>query len=271
MSAAAQNRAAPGRRRGRLFLCRLRLAFGFFTILPFSGAGPISEVAGAAYLLPVIGAVLGAIEGLVAWGSVRLFGSLVAGAAALAAALLLTGLHHADGLADVGDAVMAHGSRCRRLQVLKDQTLGIGAAGALLITYLLSWAAIAQLAFLRHGAVLVGLLAAAEVCARTALIFAAALSRPSHAGSGSEFIMTLRGKSGAAGFAAAFLILAGLALPLGVAALASALAAALLTAALVAAAARRLFGGAGGDVLGATLELARMICLLALLLALNVL
>ncbi len=263
MSTATGSKAAA--RDGGNPLYRLRLAFGFFTVLPFSGTGPIEDIAASAWLLPVVGLVLGAMEGLAAWGSARLFGALVAASVALAAALLLTGLHHADGLADLGDAVMAHGSRRRRLEVLKDKSMGIGAAGALLVTYLLTWAALTRLAQLRSGLALVGLLAAAEVCARTALLLVAVFSRPSHPGSGSEFIGALKGRRGAGGLAAAALILAVLALPLGVTSPVLALGGAVSTAILVAVLAERLFGGAGGDVLGATVELARMAALLALI------
>ncbi len=263
MSTAARQRAS-GHPRSARHLYRLRLAFGFFTVLPLSRSGSISEVAESVYLLPAVGLVLGTLEGLAAWGSSRLFGSLVAGAVALASALLLTGLHHADGLADMGDAVMAHGNR-RRLEVLKDRTMGIGAAGALLVTYLLTWAALAQLALLRGGPALIGVLAAAEVSARAALLLVAGLSRPSHPGSGSEFIRATKGRRGAAGFAATLVIMAALALPLGAAASGLALAGGILAAILVTVLAGRLFGGAGGDVLGATVELARLASLLALI------
>ena len=247
-----------------------RLTAGFFTVLPFSASGSLEEVAQAGYLLPVVGALLGGIEGLVAWGSLRLFGSLTAAAVVLAVALLLTGLHHMDGLVDLGDAAMIRGSASRRLESLKDRTAGTGAAGAVLLTYLITWTALAGLAELRPGAAIVSFLIAAEVCARMGLVIAAQASRPSHPGSGSVFIDSFKGGAGFAALAAAAVILVLVAIPAGLPPVAASAAGAALTAVLIAAAARRLFGGANGDVLGATVELARMMSLLAIVLAIKI-
>ncbi len=252
--------------RGRNPLVRLRLAFGFFSVLPLGRTAPLQEVAAAATMLPLVGVVLGGLEGAAGWGALKLFGPLVAGAVVLAAALLLTGMHHADGLADVGDAIMVHGDASRRIAVLKDRTLGVGAAGALIITYLLSWSALGQLASLRGGLMLVYFMMASEICARLGLILTAAANQPSHPGSGSEFIKALKGGKAAAIVAAAFL-LALLAWPIGVAAAAAATASALLTALFLTVISRKLFDGVGGDVLGASVELARMAALLAMLAA----
>ena len=245
----------------------LWLAFGFFTVLPLGAPGGLPEVAAAGYLLPLIGAVLGGLEGLVAWSSLRLFGPLPAAAITLAAALLLTGLHHMDGLADLGDAVMVHGGPARRLEVLKDRTLGVGAAGTLLLTYLITWAALAQLDAALTGLRLVLSLVAIEVCARLGLMLVAAMSRPSHAGSGSAFITVLKGRPAAAGVAAALAILGLLAWPAGLALIVAAVVATNLVAAVLAAAAARLFGVANGDVLGAAVELGRMAAALASVMA----
>ena len=253
-------------------LRQLRLTAGFFTVLPLARSGSLEEIAASGYLLPALGVLLGLVEGPLAWCSWRAFGPGVAAALTLAAALLLTGLHHADGLADMGDALMVHGDTTRRIGVLKDRTMGIGAAGALIITYLLTWTGLAQL--LTAGTGLSGagaifrfaeLLMVAETAARLSLLMTAALSRPSHAGSGSIFIIALNGWRAAAGLALAGIILASTSLGLGILAVAAAAAAAAVTALAVTALARRLFGGAGGDVLGASLELGRMAALLGLL------
>lgn len=253
--------------RGLNPLLRLRLAFGFFSVLPLGKTAPLQEVAAAATMLPLVGVVLGGLEGAAGWGALKLFGPLVAAAVVLALALLLSGMHHADGLADVGDAIMVHGDASRRIAVLKDRTLGVGASGALIITYLLSWSALGQLASLRGGLMLVFFMMASEVCARLGLIFTAAANQPSHPGSGSEFVKALKGGKAAAAIAAAVLLLALLVWPIGAAVAAAAVAAAFLTALLLTVISRKLFGGVGGDVLGASVELTRMATLLAMLAA----
>ncbi|RJQ44874.1 MAG: adenosylcobinamide-GDP ribazoletransferase [Gaiellales bacterium] len=243
---------------------QLRVAFSFFTIIPLASPASIVEVARACFLAPVVGAAVGAIAGLAGWGAEDLFDAPVAAALALCASLLVTGLHHADGLADLGDALMARGGRRRRVEVLKDRTLGVGAAGALVMTYLVSWAALLELIQAVEGPAFVLCMVSVELSTRMALLVNAAISPSSHEGSGSAFLEAARGWRGFTGVILTLAALAAAALALGYTATVAAAAAALLTAALLSLVGRRLFGGVGGDILGATVELARMAALLAL-------
>lgn len=257
--------AAAAPKRGFTPLRPLRLAFGFFTVLPLARTGTMTEIARAAWLLPLVAVFLGGAEGAAAWGLLELFGPGVTAALVLAAALLLTGLHHSDGLADLGDALMVHGDRQRRLDVLKDRTMGVGAAGALLIVYLTSWAALAELFSRRQGMDLIWCLVAAEAAARLSLLAAAAAGRPSHAGSGSAFMEAQKGWRRAAGIALSLGVLAAAGMATRAAEAALAGAAALAITILLVVVCRRLFGGLNGDVLGAAVETGRMAALLGLL------
>ncbi len=245
----------------------LQRVFGFFTILPLSSAGTVEDVARAGYFIPLAGAVLGGAEGLIGWGSARIFGQPLAAAMVMAAALLLTGFHHADGLADLGDALMAHGDAARRIEVLKDRTMGVGAAGALLITYLISWAALLQLLSLRTGWQLVWSLMAVEIAARLSMLVVIAAGKPSHDGSGYTFILTMKG---ARCVAAIIMSLAGLALLFLVQPLTGVMAAGgagIAAGIALTLAGKHWFGGAGGDIMGASVELGRMAALIGLVAA----
>ncbi len=243
----------------------LRHVFGFFTILPLSRAGTIEDTARAGYLLPLVAAVLGGIEGLAGWGCERLFGQPVAAAAILAMALLLTGFHHSDGLADFGDAVMIHGDAARRIEVLKDRTMGIGATGAVFLTWLISWAALLQLlSSSGQGVRIVWSLMAVEISARLSMLMVTAVSVPSHEGSGSVFLANLKGWRSILGIVLSACGLAALALALPLAGIITAGTAAVFTGLILAAAGRHWFGGAGGDLMGAAVELGRMAALLGL-------
>lgn len=247
----------------------LRQLFGFFTVLPLSRAGSVEDIARSGFLLPLVAVILGSIEGLAGWGSQWLLGQPVAAAAMLASALLLTGLHHVDGLADLGDALMVHGDTGRRLQVLKDRTMGIGAVTALLITSLVSWAALLQLlALCGGGSDLVWLLIAAEISARLSMMMVIAVAKPSHDGSGSIFIETMKGWRSAVGIILSLAVLAMLVLVIPAAGVLAAAVAAAMTGMVLAATGRHWFGGCGGDILGAAVELGRMAALLALAAAL---
>lgn len=225
----------------------------------------MAEIARAAWLLPLVAVFLGGAEGASSWGLLELFGPGVTAALVLAAALLLTGLHHADGLADLGDALMVHGDRQRRLEVLKDKTMGIGAAGALVIVYLTTWAALSELFSERQGVALIWYLVAVEAAARLSLLTAAAVGQPSHAGSGSAFMKAQKGWRGAVGIILSLAVLAAAAVVSGVMGIALAGGAALAMTLLLVVVCTRLFGGLNGDVLGAAVELARMAALLGLL------
>ncbi len=227
------------------------------------------DVASASYLMPAVALSLGLVEGLSGWGLSNLVRPQLAAAIILASALLLTGFHHSDGLADVGDALMARGDAARRIEVLKDRTLGIGAVGSLLLTYLVTWAALAEAVSVYEGVYLVAALVIAEVSARLCLLLVAIFSRPSHEGSGSIVISVLKGWRGAAATALSVAILASLAVLLPWAALLAACAAA-ASSLIIIAMASRWFGGAGGDILGASVEWGRMAALVGIAAALAI-
>ena len=241
---------------------RLRLAFGFFTILPLGRSGSMEEIASAGFLLPVVALVLGGMEGLAGWGLSQIFGIYLTAALILVLAFLLTGLHHADGLADVGDAVLAGGGPERRLAVLKDRTMGIGGLTALVFTFVISWASLTEILPSFDRGSFPWLLMAIEVSARLALISLAALSRPSHRGSGSAFIAGLKGWRSVVALGITLLFLSLLVIPLGITVPSACGTGALAVAIFLTAAGRRWFGGANGDLLGASVEAGRMAALL---------
>ncbi|MHB9111930.1 MAG: adenosylcobinamide-GDP ribazoletransferase [Thermoleophilia bacterium] len=243
----------------------IRRLLGFFTVLPLSSSGTVEDIARAGFLLPLVAVFLGGMEGLAGWGFERLAGQPVAAAAVLATAMLLTGLHHADGLADLGDALMVHGDASRRLQVLKDRTMGAGAVAALLITGLATWAALLQLLAMRGGSLeLVWLLMSVEISARLSMLMVIAAGKPSHEGSGRIFIETMKGWRNAAGILLSVALLGVLALAVPVAGVLAGAAAAASMGLVLAAIGRHWLGGCGGDIMGASVELGRMAALIAL-------
>lgn len=112
-----------------------RAAFGFLTRLPVGDREPMTRerLSRAAVWVPVVGLVVGGVM-----GGVRLLADLVLAPGpstllALLAAVVITGALHEDGLADVADAVGAHATRERRLEILRDPR--VGAYGALAIAF----------------------------------------------------------------------------------------------------------------------------------------
>ena len=116
----------------------MRSALAFLT--PLGGArAPSSRALG---WFPVVGAALGGLLGLAWWGSEKAWPAAVAAALVVAADLALTGMLHLDGLLDSADGLLPHLERGRRLEVMRDHSVGafgMAAGGSVL---LLRWSAL---------------------------------------------------------------------------------------------------------------------------------
>jgi len=239
----------------------LKALLSFFTVLPVRGAS-LREAARETYLLPLVGIFTG-LPGVALILLAPAVPPGVAASLALAAVLLAAGLHHADGVLDVGDALMVRGDPARRRQVLADTRVGIGGIGALFVVYAPTLAALAALAVASPGRAALGLLAG-EVAARSAMLFMLAFGEPADGGSSSvPFVRALEGGRRPLGLALALLAPLPFLLPLGGFTVLAGLAAPLvaLVALRVVGAA---FGGIGGDAVGAVGEACRAVLLVFL-------
>jgi adenosylcobinamide-GDP ribazoletransferase len=239
----------------------LKDLLSFFTVFPVRAAS-LEEAAREVRLLPLVGLVTG-LPGAVLLLAAHIVPPGVAATLALGAVLLAAGLHHADGVLDVGDAIMAQGSPDRRRDVLEDTRVGIGGLGALFLVYAPTLGALAALCATSPGRAALALFAG-EVAARSAMLLTLAFGEPADARSSSvPFVRALSGPRRTPGVVVA--LLAPLPFLLATGALAPL---ATLTAPLVALGALRLaaakFGGIGGDVVGATGEVCRATLLVLL-------
>jgi adenosylcobinamide-GDP ribazoletransferase len=239
----------------------LKDLLSFFTVFPVRGAS-LEEAAREVRLLPLVGLVTG-LPGAVLLLAAHIVPPGVAATLALGAVLLAAGLHHADGVLDVGDAIMVQGSPDRRRDVLEDTRVGIGGLGALFLVYAPTLGALAALCATSPGRAALALFAG-EVAARSAMLLTLAFGEPADARSSSvPFVRALSGPRRTPGVVVA--LLAPLPFLLATGALAPL---ATLTAPLVALGALRLaaakFGGIGGDVVGATGEVCRATLLVLL-------
>ena len=233
----------------------------FFTVLPVRGAS-LEEAAREIRLLPLIGLLTG-LPGAVLLLAAHIVPPGVSATLALGAVLLAAGLHHADGVLDVGDAIMAHGSPDRRRDVLEDTRVGIGGLGALFLVYAPTVGALAVLCAISPARAALALLAG-EVAARSAMLLMLAFGEPADPRSSSvPFVRALSGPHRTPAVIVA--LLAPLPFLLATSALAPL---AILAAPLVALGALRIsaakFGGIGGDVVGATGEVSRAALLVLL-------
>lgn len=176
--------------------------------------------------------------------------------AALAA---LTGVNHFDGVADLGDAAAVHGNPADRREVMKDTTVGVGAAVAVaLVVTALALAGLALAASVRDPLAVAGIVLASEVGAKLGMASVACLGTASHEGLGSAFTS----RTDPAGLAGpALLAVPALALTLPSPAAPAAVLAGLAGALAVRRWADARLGGVSGDVFGAANELGRAVAL----------
>lgn len=250
-----------------------RPLFGFFSRLPIGTEASLAAVIAAFPLVPMVGWAVGAIGAVAVLALSPLLPGTALGALILVIVVGLTGLNQTDGLLDLGDGLMVHGDVQTRLRVMHEHSAGVGAVAGVLFTYLLAYAALAGLAaqtgagletgWLGPGAqALAATVILAEVTARLPYLLLAWLGRPSHAGLGSRFLLGFGPVHVLVGLGvAAPAVLAGFWLGWAPLLLAFAAAAAVTGWTLVTA--TRLLGGVGGDVMGASQELARTAVLLA--------
>ena len=223
----------------------------FCTILPLGRPADFEEFARRSYLYPLSGYLTGGLAGVLA----ALMPNASLGAAiGLAAVLLVTGAHHLDGLLDLGDGLMAHGSRELRVRALLDRQVGAGALALGMTTLLIAYAG------LESASSLFGALVAAEVLGRFAMLIMTVFGRPFREG-----IQSYLHERAHAWFVlpASLLCLPLFWLPIEPRQLLAGAVGAVAVALLLIGIGRRLFGGVNGDLVGATHELVRaaVLCL----------
>jgi adenosylcobinamide-GDP ribazoletransferase len=239
----------------------LRGALGFLSRLPVgSDAAAWRAFRATPVAFPLAGWVLGP---LVALPLLVPIPAPTVALAFLAWLVVLTGVNHADGVADLGDAAAVHGDPAERRAVMQDTTVGVGgtlALGVGLIGLALAGLGLARLP-LRPALALV---VASEVSAKLAVAAQIGTGEPSHEGFGAEFAE----RAGPSALALPALVAAPVLLaggwgpvvawpPLG----GLAVFAAVSTAVAIQWWAGRRLGGVGGDVFGATNDFARLAAL----------
>jgi adenosylcobinamide-GDP ribazoletransferase len=132
----------------------LRIGISLCTRLPVGSIASLNdgEVARASWAFPVAGILVGLAGALAYWLAIRLnVAPIPAAALALAATMALTGAMHEDGLADSFDG-MGGKTREQKLEIMRDSRLGTFGALALVVTLLLRWSTLADIAEPRYVA-----------------------------------------------------------------------------------------------------------------------
>ncbi len=162
-----------------------RAAIRFLTIVPVRGGD--APPGKAAAFFPLVGAMLGAAGAGVYLLTAKAFPVSIAALATVAFWILISGVLHEDGLADVADAVRAGRTRERVLSILKDSRIGTYGAVAILLSVLARWQALEYLATPRVLETMI----AVQAAPRAAIVAMAWCSRPAGSGLGQALASTL--------------------------------------------------------------------------------
>ncbi len=245
-------------------------ALRFFSRLPLpplpgeQDAHAAPDLARLMPAVPLAGLVLGGLAGVVLIVGASLWPAPVAAILCVAAAVIMTGAFHEDGLADTADSLGGRSVE-KRLEIMKDSRIGTFGASALILSLGLRVAAVTGLLAAAGAGRTALALAATGAISRTAALILAAHLPAARAGG----VAHAAGMPTMDGWGRACLIAAALALLVWPAAGFGGVIASIAVAAGVATLAERFalrhVGGQTGDLAGATQQAVEIAVLLTLL------
>jgi adenosylcobinamide-GDP ribazoletransferase len=241
------------------FLNGLKGVLKFLTIFPIKvekGYDSLEKIAEYSYFFPVVGAFIGFLAGVFSWILFKILPSLLVGVLTLGTILTITGLQHTDGLLDFGDGLLAHGSKSKKIEVMRDPHIGTGGFFIGLIVFSITALCIASLKNIELS-VIKGLMVS-EVIAKFGMIFAIFLGKEASEGTVSPFIKIIHSKNGSLKLILTFLFTLILILPLLKIVGLIMLFFGIILCVFIVKISTMNFGGITGDIVGAVNELLRM-------------
>jgi len=231
----------------------------FLTILPVKTHTSIPQIAKYTWLFPIMGAIIGLTGGLLAT-LLQLIGlqSIIMASLVYGFLIWFNGFHHLDGLIDMGDALMAHGSPEDKIRIMRDERIGTGGLGLFFIVAVTTFTCIYSIPTNQ----LLQMIILGEVGAKMGLVSSCIISKPLDEGIGRHFIIETDKKrfivSSILSFILGFLLLNYQ----GIIGILTSIIGGLLIGII----ARKNFEYTTGDVLGASNEFNRMLTLIILVL-----
>jgi adenosylcobinamide-GDP ribazoletransferase len=234
----------------------------FFTIIPVKRFYTLEETSLFSHLLPLLGLLTGGVFALSLFVTRGVFGDLISSVLGVLCLGVLTGAHEVDGFMDFCDGLMCPGDASAKLSAMKDSALGVGGVFGGVVLLLIQVGALSLLS----QSLLVKAALSFEILGKLSMVFLARFSRPLSGSSSFPFSNALKGRQGALKllFASSlsvvllfFLIGAERALILFFACI--------IFTYFLSVTSNKLFGGANGDVFGASNELVGTIALLLIL------
>ena len=233
----------------------------FFTIIPLGmDEKTLENTARYLHLSLLIGSIIGFLAGLM-MTVLRPISRILAGILTLAFIEVITGFHHIDGLMDFADGLMCHGTPEDKIKCMHDKFVGVGGCVASFLVILATIASLIEL----NTPLIIHALIITETSAKLGIVYLATFGRSASRGMGKFFISTFQSSYKYSKFAFAVmyaicisLILLswrGIIIPLITLGIAH----------IILLVSLRSFKAITGDVMGATNEIVRLVCLISML------
>jgi len=242
-------------------LKEMKNLIAFLTVIPVGmDQDYLTDAARYMSLFPLVGAFIGTLAGISAWLLHQILPDLIVGTLSLGSLLLITGLHHTDGLLDFGDGIMCQGPPGKKIEVMHDKQTGAGGLALGLITLLSTAFCIAGL----KANIVIQSLVVSEISAKLSMVVGAWTGKSAHKGMNTYFINAMHDRHRKAHLVIALTISFGIATTslwaMGFMAVISGTILGLIMVGI----SRRHFRGMTGDVFGAMNDLCRMASLIAI-------
>ncbi len=168
----------------------LKDIFSFFTLFPINGN--IFKAADSIYFLPIVSLIVGLVSGAIKYFLMLITNNFLASVVAVLSTYLITGIMHIDGFADFVDSLFAKGGKEERMKVLKDPHIGV--ASVFFVYFLVSLMIALTYSLDEHSVMGYIMFFAASDLTGRASIFGSLFGKKYHEGLGKIFAMSFKPK-----------------------------------------------------------------------------
>ncbi|OED30441.1 adenosylcobinamide-GDP ribazoletransferase [Methanosphaera sp. WGK6] len=235
----------------------------FSTRIPIKRYITIEEMASSVIIWPYIGLGIGIIAAIIVFilNNILGFTSILTATLIYCFLIWFTGFNHVDGVMDMGDGLMAHGEPEKRLNIMRDSMVGTGGIATFFIVATITIAALSSISlnYIIPSVILM------ELCAKLSMVTSMVFGKSDKKGIGAEI------KKGMDYKVLVFTIIISLIIGYFLLKITGIFAvfASVISGLYLSSIADKKFGCVTGDILGASNEIARVVCLVFIILNLN--
>ncbi|MEW6602499.1 MAG: adenosylcobinamide-GDP ribazoletransferase, partial [Nitrospirota bacterium] len=159
---------------------KIFLALQFLTIIPMQETGEVSneEIGKTTAVFPLVGFAEGVVLAFMAALFLKLFPSELTNALLVLILAVMNGGLHLDGISDTFDAVASRGDRAKKLEIMKDSSVGPMGVVSIVMTLLLKYVLLNAVSFESTSTAYLMTVLAMPVLSRWSMVTAAYYGEP---------------------------------------------------------------------------------------------